>query len=97
MARKHEIYWHRERREVAAAFLHHCRDRDLSDGTGIPRGSIIHGAIGFAVAEADVPNLPVPRRNFTPTAAARPIQPRLWEKFASAEDKGSGRKYFKTL
>ena len=57
MAKKYDIYWYQSDRSVAAAFLYHCRDRDLRDGPGISAGSIVQGVGGFAVAEVDVPNL----------------------------------------
>jgi hypothetical protein len=57
MGRKYKIYWYSEREDVRRAFLVHCRDRDLSDGPGISKGTIIQGAIGFAAAEKDVPGL----------------------------------------
>lgn len=57
MAKKHSIYWYRTHPAVATAFLYHCRDRDLRDGSGIPQGSIVQGVGGFAVAESVVPGL----------------------------------------
>ena len=57
MAKKHEVYWYQTHPAVAAAFLYHCRDRDLRDGSGIPQNSIVQGAEGFVVAESDVPGL----------------------------------------
>lgn len=57
MAKKFEIYWYRKNPSVAKAFLYHCRDRDLRPGSGIPRGTLIQGVGGFAVAESDVPGL----------------------------------------
>lgn len=57
MAKKHEVYWYKTNPAVAAAFLCHCRDRDLRAGPGIPAGSIVQGIEGFAIAEADVPGL----------------------------------------
>ena len=56
MAKKHEIYWANEDPAVARAFLYNCRDRDLRrDASGIAKGCIVQGTVGFAVAEDNVP------------------------------------------
>ena len=57
MPKKFEKYWYQKNAAVKSAFLFHCRDRDLRSGSGILKGTILQGAVGFVVAEADVPEL----------------------------------------
>jgi hypothetical protein len=57
MVKKSQWIWYLTNTKVRAAFFYNCRKRDLWDGSGIDKGTIIEGANGFVVAEAAVPDV----------------------------------------
>lgn len=57
MVKKTQWIWYRTNPDVEAAFLYNCRRRDLVDGHGIPKGTIVEGKNGLVVAEAAVPKV----------------------------------------
>lgn len=57
MATKFKTHWHRESAFIKNAFLYNCRDNDLQRNRKgwIKEGQIVRGAVGYVIAEHNVP------------------------------------------
>ena len=66
MPKLFETYWYKDVASVADAALFNLRNLDLQQGGIIPKGSIVLGMCGFAIAESDVNGYTGKIRKFKP-------------------------------